>query len=172
MEHKEALGALLKSYKFIVDDEQEQVKKITGQDIDEPLVNYNLNLDHIVKKSYAELINNDKKRELLMSKIDLLPSLVDSCFETFMKILDDECPLKSLPRTLFKYNLMTSMIKKQHYGLVLEFRWFLKDEFGKSLMMLPPIYIREEVELEELMKKIKSDFLPRVKKIINQLLVL
>lgn len=149
------LQSIIKLYKYIF------VNKPEEEPVDLPIQALNdtqpldLDINKVLISSYEKIIQQKKYEKELPDRLHKIPIIIDFMFHYYIS-KDAFAPVYSFPKTLLKYKLLTSVIKKD---TVVDdiFTNFYNDQFIKDVLVKsPPYHIRIECTAEEIIKNIKE----------------
>jgi hypothetical protein len=173
------LAKILDMYKFIFKQEKKQIWEKTAADIDDDVMSakYDLNLDNIVKESYAEILNANQITELINKKTAMIPILLDFCYVYYVGNFDEDAPFHRLPTTHLKYCLITRALHAYGTDIYANinsiFEQIINNTFFKDLRIeTPPYYLRTELTQTEIKEKLAIVVKPICKDLVNYLLKL
>lgn len=173
------LKKITEIYKFIFKPVNKEVWKKTDSDINDDVMSakYNLDLDRIVKESYAEILNNEKATLLLNKKTKMIPVLLDFCYIYYVTHFDPDVPFYKLPMTCNKYRLLANVLhaygSEEYNNINGIFENIIENEFFKDLRIEePPFYLRTEFSQDEIKEKLNIIVSPVCKELLTYLLKL
>lgn len=173
------LSAILRLYKFVFKDEKKQIWEKTSNDIQDDVVNakYNLDLDKIVKESYAEIMNAQQFNRLIQKKTTIIPIFLDFCYVYYVKHFSLDAPFHKLPMTITKYRLITDSLKAygdERYSKINNlFEQIIGSELFKEVRHEePPFYLMTDMTIDEMKTMLIEDIKPLCKQLLEAILKL
>jgi hypothetical protein len=169
------MSKILSMYKFIFSPEEKQIWEKTANDISDDIANakYNLDLDRVVKETYAAIENAEQTDALFNRKTTMIAPLLDFCYIYYVTHYDDTAPLYKLPTNKFKFDLITKVLHADDEKSKKLFSGIINSDLFASLRKEDmPFYLCTEMSIEEQRKAFEKIVKPTMKDLINSLLLL
>lgn len=173
------LSKIIAMYKFIFKEEKKQIWEKTASDVNDDVASakYNLDLDKIVKESYAEIYNAEQLNKLVKKKITMIPAFLDFCYIYYVTYFDENCPFYKLPISKLKYRVIATSLRaygnEQLHDINILFEKIIDDEFFKELRIeYPPFCLRTELTDAEIREKLNTTVKSTCKVLLDKLLKL
>ena len=111
-DRSELIKGILSMYKFIFASEEKQIWQKTGSDVSDDIASakYNLDLDTVVKETYAAIDNIEHADSLFNRKTTMIAPLIDFCYIYYTTYYNADAPLYKLPSGRFKFTLIMNVL--------------------------------------------------------------
>lgn len=171
-DRKRIINTITSMYKFIFSSEKKQIWEKSANDIQDDVMSakYNLDLDKIVKESYADILNAESRTKLIQKKTQMIPALLDFCYVYYVKFYNGEAPFYKVPMSKLKLRFILSTLKANNETINGLFEKIIEDKFLAELRQeIPPYYLRTELSIDEIKEKLENDAKPICKQLLEQL---
>lgn len=167
------LLVMIEMYRFIFRVEPKHIWEKTEKDITDDVISakMNLELDRMVKESYAEILNVELRNKLLSKKLSLIPVFLDYCYVYYISGLNRNAPFYRLPTTILKFRIIIRSLKNRIVVVDNVFERILSDELMKDIRVEnPPYCLRTDLSKEEITGNLHSTVKAYCKELLEQLL--
>jgi len=178
-DRKKILDSIISMYKYIFTDEKKQIWEKTAKDVQDDIMSakYNLDLDRIVKESYAEILNAEQAATLFNKKLGMIPALLDFCYVYYVTHFSEDAPFYKLTETKIKYRLIINRLHaygNETYNKINDiFEKILDSQLLREMRVeSPPFHLMTDLSIKELKEKMEMEIKPILKDLLNNLLLL